>query len=69
MRLQGQPQVGQLFQPGGGGYFVPTIPPTPTAAGYYGQPQMRPSGRWSQQMPRAPMIPANPQTTGTLFFT
>ena len=52
--------MGQLFQPGGGGYFVPTVhslPPAP-AGGYYAPPQqIRASSRWSQQMPRPPMIP------------
>lgn len=52
--------MGQLFQPGGAGYFVPTVHSLPPAAasGYYGPPQqMRASSRWSQQMPRPPMIP------------
>ena len=44
--FQGQ-QVGQIFQPGGAGYFVPAMP---QAQSYYQPPmaQMRPSGRWSQ---------------------
>jgi polyadenylate-binding protein len=28
MRMQGQPAMGQMFQPGGAGYFVPTMPQT-----------------------------------------
>jgi len=53
--------VGQLFQPGGAGYFVPTVhslPPAP-ASGYYAPQQMRASSRWSQPMPRPPMIPGS----------
>jgi polyadenylate-binding protein len=51
MRMQGQ-QVGQIFQPGNAGYFVPTMPQTqryfaPTQMG-----QVRPTPRWQnpQQM-------------------
>ena len=54
--------MGQLFQPGGAGYFVPTVhslPPGP-AGGYYAPPhQMRASSRWSQQMPRPPVMPGS----------
>lgn len=52
MRMQ---QMGQIFQPGGGGgYFVPTLPP---AQRFYGPAQMtqiRPSPRWTAQPPVRP---------------
>lgn len=55
MRMQGQ-QVGQMFQPGNAGYFVPTMPQTgqrfynPTQMG-----QVRQTPRWpTQQMAAAP---------------
>lgn len=64
MRMQGQ-QVGQMFQPGGAGYFVPTMPQA--QRGYFGPsvPGVRPSPRWQtpqsfpamatgQMRPRAP---------------
>lgn len=62
IHIQGQP-VGQLFQPGGAGFFVPTVQSlaTPPSAGYYPPPQqMRATSRWSQQMPRPPLMPATP---------
>jgi len=60
--------MGQLFQPGGAGYFVPTVHSLPPAAGgYYGPPQqMRASSRWSQQMPRPPMMPGSGSGTSQL---
>lgn len=55
MRLQQNQQMGQMFQPGGAGYFVPTMPQaqqrffTPAQMA-----QVRASPRWQppQQMPR-----------------
>lgn len=42
---------------------VQSLPPA-AAAGYYAPAQMRPSGRWSQQMPR-PALMAAPNANGT----
>lgn len=44
MRMQGQ-QVGQIFQPGGAGYFVPTVA---QAQRYFTPTQMRATPRWGQ---------------------
>jgi polyadenylate-binding protein len=63
MRLQQNQQMGQMFQPGGAGYFVPTLPQaqqrffTPAQMA-----QVRASPRWQppQQMPRS----AQPATAG-----
>lgn len=52
MRMQGQ-QMGQMFQPGGAGYFVPTMPQT--QRGYFPpaqMPQVRPNPRWPSQQLR-----------------
>lgn len=52
MRMQGQ-AVGQIFQPGGAGYFVPTMP---QAQRYFAPQQMaqvRSSPRWPQPRPTA----------------
>lgn len=59
MRMQGQ-QVGQIFQPGSAGYFVPTMPQTqryfaPTQMG-----QVRPTPRWPQSQQMAPRGAAPP---------
>lgn len=59
MRMQGQ-QMGQIFQPGGAGYFVPTMPQaqryfTPGQMG-----QVRPTPRW--QAPQGVRQPGQPQT-------
>lgn len=63
MRVQQGQQVGQIFQPGGAGYFVPTVPPTQR---YY-PPQMnqiRPATpRWQAQQQIAPRGAA-PQAAG-----
>ena len=57
--IQGQ-QMGQIFQPGGAGYFVPTMPQaqrfyTPGQMG-----QVRPTPRW--QAPQGVRQPGQPQT-------
>lgn len=52
MRMQGQ-SVGQIFQPGGTGYFVPTMPQTQR---YFTPTQMAPvrtTPRWQAPNPRA----------------
>ena len=58
MRMQ---QMGQIFQPGSGGYYLPTLQPQPQR--FYGPTQMtqiRPQPRWPAQPVRA-----NAQTQST----
>merc|ERR1711976_503164 len=60
MRMQGQ-NVGQIFQPGGTGYFVPTMP---QAQRYFTPTQMtqvRATPRWQAPNPRAQAPAAYPQ--------
>ena len=55
MRMQ---QMGQIFQPGSGGYYLPTLQPQPQR--FYGPTQMaqiRPQPRW----PAQPQVRASTQ--------
>lgn len=52
MRMQGQ-AVGQIFQPSGAGYFVPTVPQTQRYFAPQQMTQVRPSPRWPQPRPTA----------------
>ncbi len=59
MRMQ---QMGQIFQPGSGGYYLPTLQPQPQR--FYGpaqMTQMRPQPRW----PAQPQVRPNAQTAST----
>lgn len=58
MRMQGQ-TVGQIFQPGGAGYFVPTVPQNQRFFAPQQMAQVRPNPRWSQPRPAA-----QPNATG-----
>lgn len=68
MRMQGQQQqVGQMFQPGGAGYFVPTMPSA--QRGFFNPAQMaqvRPSPRWQ---PPQQVRPAAPTAAAAGFQT
>ncbi len=59
MRMQ---QMGQIFQPGSGGYYLPTLQPQPQR--FYGpaqMTQMRPQPRW----PAQPQVRPSTQTAST----
>lgn len=53
MRMQGQ-QVGQIFQPGNAGYFVPTMPQNQRYFNPGQINQVRPTPRWPSQQMGAP---------------
>lgn len=63
MRMQGQ-QVGQIFQPGNAGYFVPTMPQTQRYFTPTQMTQVRPTPRW--QTPQQMAVPRGtaPQAAG-----
>ena len=51
--------MGQMFQPGGAGYFVPTMPQTQRGFFNPAQMQVRPSPRWqTPQQATRPTVPA-----------
>ena len=58
--FQGQ-NVGQIFQPGGTGYFVPTMPQTQRYFTPTQMSQMRTTPRWQAPNPRAQAPAAYPQ--------
>lgn len=61
MRMQ---QMGQIFQPGTGGYYLPTLQPQPQR--FYGpaqMAQMRPQPRW----PAQPQVRPSAQTASKDF--
>jgi len=63
MRMQ---QMGQIFQPGSGGYYLPTLQPQPQR--FYGPTQMaqiRPQPRW----PAQPQVRANTQAPSKFSIT
>lgn len=53
MRMQGQ-QVGQMFQPGNAGYFVPTMPQNQRFYNPTQMAQVRPTPRWQTPQQMAP---------------
>jgi polyadenylate-binding protein len=65
MRMQGQ-QVGQIFQPGNAGYFVPTMPQNQRYFNPTQMSQVRPTPRWQtpQQMGPRGAAPQGPGGAG-----
>ncbi|XP_061183046.1 polyadenylate-binding protein 4-like [Saccostrea echinata] len=61
MRMQGQQmgQVGQMFQPGGAGYFVPTMPQAQRFYGPNNMPTMKTNPRWQTTTVRPTGQPAS----------
>lgn len=50
-------QMGHVFQPGGAGYFVPTMNPGPARGNFFaptGIPPMRAGPRWQTMRPTQP---------------
>lgn len=64
LRMQGQTAVGQIFQPGAAGYFVPTMPQTQRYFPPTQMSQVRATPRWN-----APQAVRQPQAAAAGFQT